>query len=153
CRAKATSDLLVGGNFDGVLTLGDEQYTDGALSKFQQSYDPSWGRLKAITYPAPGNHEYLTPGASGYFDYFGAVAGARDRGYYSFDIGRWHVVALNGNCAIIGGCQAGSTQEQWLRADLAAHPASCVLGYWHQPRFSSGEHGSDATYQALWQAL
>ena len=137
-----------------MLALGDLQYEDGAFSKFGASYDPSWGRVKAITHPAVGNHEYGTSGAAGYFQYFGAAAGDPTTGYYSFDVGAWHLVALNSNCAQVGGCGAGSAQEQWLRADLSAHSAgSCTLAFWHHPRFSSGEHGSDATYTAFWQAL
>lgn len=153
CRQLATSDLLVGGGYSAVLTLGDIQYEDGAYAKFTSSYDPSWGRVESITKPAPGNHEYQSGGAAGYFRYFGSAAGDPAKGYYSYDLGGWHVVALNSNCSAVGGCGAGSTQEQWLRADLAAHPAVCTLAYWHHPRFSSGAHGSDSTYQAFWQAL
>ena len=154
CRQRATSDLLVGAGYEAVLGLGDLQYEDGAFSKFGASYDPSWGRVKAVTHPAPGNHEYLTAGAAGYYQYFGAAAGDPAKGYYSFDLAGWHLIALNSNCSAVGGCGAGSAQEQWLRADLAAHAsATCTLAYWHHPRFSSGEHGSDSTYQALWQAL
>lgn len=154
CRQRATSDLLVGAGYDAVLALGDIQYEDGAFSKFGLSYDPSWGRVKGITHPAPGNHEYGTGGAAGYYQYFGAAAGDPTKGYYSFDLGGWHLVALNSNCAEVGGCGVGTTQEQWLRADLAAHSsATCTLAFWHHPRFSSGEHGSDSTYTAFWQAL
>jgi len=154
CRQRATSDLLVGAGYEAVLVLGDLQYEDGTLSKFGASYDPSWGRVKAITHPAPGNHEYQTGGAAGYYQYFGAAAGDPTKGYYSFDLGGWHLIALNSNCSAVGGCGAGSAQEQWLRADLNANAsASCTLAYWHHPRFSSGAHGSDSTYQAFWQAL
>ena len=151
CRMKATSDLLLGLGLTAVLLLGDNQYEDGAASKYQLSYDPTWGRLKAITRPAPGNHEYVTPGAAGYFSYFGAAAGDPAKGYLSYDLGGWHLIALNSNC--VGGCGAGSPQEQWLAADLAAHPGVCTLAYWHHPRFSSGPHGNDATYDAFWQDL
>ena len=153
CRQLATSDLLVGAGYAAVLLLGDIQYEDGAYSKFLASYDPSWGRVKSITRPAPGNHEYQSGSAADYYRYFGAAAGDPAKGYYSYDLGGWHIVALNSNCSFVGGCGAGSTQEQWLRADLASHPASCTLAYWHHPRFSSGSHGSDATYTAFWQAL
>lgn len=154
CRQRATSDLLVGAGYDAVLALGDIQYEDGAFSKFGLSYDPSWGRVNGITHPAPGNHEYGTGGAAGYYQYFGAAAGDPTKGYYSFDLGGWHLTALNSNCASVGGCGVGTTQEQWLRADLAAHSAAtCTLAFWHHPRFSSGEHGSDSTYAAFWQAL
>lgn len=153
CRQLAASELMSGGGFDKLLALGDLQYEDGALAKFQASYDPSWGRFKNVTAPAPGNHEYGTPGAAGYYDYFGAAAGERTTGYYSFDVGNWHLVALNSNCNAVGGCGAGSAQEQWLRADLAASSKLCTLAYWHHPRFSSGAHGSDGATAALWQTL
>jgi hypothetical protein len=103
--------------------------------------------------PVPGNHEYQTPSATGYFGYFGALAGDPTKGYYAYNLGAWRMYALNSNCSEIGGCGAGSPQEQWLRADLAANPTSCVAAYWHHPLFSSGEHGSSTATQALFQAL
>jgi hypothetical protein len=159
CRQQYTSDLLVGQNLAAVLMLGDTQYEDSVFSDFAASYDVSWGRVKSITYPAIGNHDYHTTGASGYFDYFNGPgnqtgrAGDRDKGYYSFDIGTWHLVSLNSNCSAIGGCDAGSPQEVWLRADLAAHPNRCVLAFWHHPRFSSGGYGNNSAFAPLWQAL
>ena len=153
CRQKAVSDLFVNKNFSAVLTLGDTQYEDGSLTKYQQSFDPSWGRAKNIIRPAVGNHEYLTAGASGYYSYFGAAAGDKTKGYYSYDIGAWHIIALNSNCSQVGGCGAGSPQEQWLKSDLAAHPTMCTLAYWHHPRFSGGEHGSSTSYDAFWKDL
>ena len=159
CRQLATSNLLTGGDLARVLTLGDNQYEDGALWKFQASYDPSWGRVKSITSPALGNHEYGVTGAAGHFDYFNGsgvptgAAGERGKGYYSFDVGSWHLIAINSNCGEVGGCGAGSAQEQWLRADLAAHPATCTLAYWHHPRFSSGPHGNSLAMEPIWQAL
>ncbi|MGH3118370.1 MAG: metallophosphoesterase family protein, partial [Gaiellales bacterium] len=107
--------------------------------------------MKDITYPVPGNREYNTSGASGYYTYFQDKAFAATPGYYSFDIGTWHLIALNSNCSEVGGCGAGSAQEQWLRTDLAAHPNSCTLAYWHHPRFSS--KGNDSGYEPFWQAL
>ncbi len=154
CRQRATSDLVLGIRPAAVLTLGDHQYSDNSLDKFRQSYDPSWGRFKSITHPAIGNHEYETPRAAGYFSYFGAAAGDPTRGYYSYDIGTWHLIALNSECDFVSkGCGAGSPQEVWLKADLAAHPNRCTLAYWHQPRFSSGEHGNNTDYTPFWQAL
>ena len=153
CRQLATSDLLVGADYAAVLALGDIQYEDGTHSKFLASYDPSWGRVKSITKPVPGNHEYRNGSADGYYRYFGAAAGDPAKGYYSFDLAGWHLVALNSNCSAVGGCGAGSPQEEWLRADLAAHRTFCTLAFWHHPRFSSGLHGSDSTYEAFWQAL
>ncbi len=153
CRQRATSDLLVGAGYEAVLVLGDIQYERGTRDAFEASYDPSWGRLKSVTRPVPGNHEYRTAGAAGYFEYFGRAAGDSAKGYYSYEIGDWHVVALNSNCSAAGGCDEGSAQERWLRADLAAHPTRCTLAYWHHPRYSSGWHGSDAAYTAFWQVL
>jgi hypothetical protein len=153
CRQLATSDVLVGAGYAAVLALGDLQYESGTIAAFAASYDLSWGRVKSITRPAPGNHDYGTARAAGYFDYFGAAAGDPGRGYYSYDLGDWHLVALNSNCWAVNGCGRGSPQERWLRADLAAHPARCTLAYWHHPRFSSGVHGSDRRYTAFWQAL
>jgi acid phosphatase type 7 len=159
CRDRETAELLADMDLDAVLTLGDNQYEDGRLEAFRAVYDRSWGRFRNVTWPAVGNHEYLTPGASGYFDYFNGVgrshgrAGERGRGYYSFDVGAWHVIALNSVCAEVGGCDEGSPQERWLRADLAAHPARCTLAYWHHPRFSSGEQSSSTRFTAFWEAL
>jgi hypothetical protein len=154
CRQLATSNLLVSGRYDGVLTLGDNQYESGEHAKFVESYGRSWGRVKAITHPAAGNHDYNTRGAEGYYRYFGSAAGNPARGYYSFDLGAWHLVALNSNCGAVGGCGQRSPQARWLRVDLAAHKgATCTLAYWHHPRFSSGYHGSDPAYAAFWRAL
>jgi hypothetical protein len=154
CAERATSDLMLGmPDLTAVLALGDIQYEDGSLAKFRSSYDPSWGRLRAITRPAVGNHEYLTRGAAGYFDYFGAAAGERGKGYYSYDLGAWHVVALNSNCSQAGGCGPGSPQLEWLQADLTAHPNRCTLAYWHHPVFSSGDHGNIPGAIPLWDAL
>jgi len=136
-----------------VFTAGDNAYPDGTLEQYLNCYGPTWGRHKARTHPAAGNHEYHTPGAAGYFRYFGAAAGDPTKGYYSYDLGAWHIIVINSNCTFIGGCQAGSPQEQWLEADLVAHPAPCTLAYWHHPRFSSGFHGNDTEMQPIWQAL
>jgi calcineurin-like phosphoesterase family protein len=144
----ATADQLLNLRPSGVLTLGDNAYPDGTLSQFESFYAPTWGRLKGITHPAPGNHEYAS-GADGYFDYFGAAAGPRGKGFYSYDLGEWHLISLNSNIERDG----GSEQEQWLRADLASHPTRCTLAYWHHPRFSSGNHGGDRSVQAFWDAL
>jgi hypothetical protein len=152
CRMRATSDLLVADTPAAVLPLGDNQYEDGALTRYQQSYDPSWGRVKAVTRPIPGDGDYGVSGAAGYFDYFGAAAGTRGQGYYSYDVGAWHIIALNTACQKVpGGCGPGSPQEQWLRADLAAHPADCTLAYFHKPRFSSGP--DNTTVDSFWRDL
>ena len=160
CRQRYTSDLLVNAGLSAVLTLGDNQYDAAKLSGFRGSYHPSWGRVKPITRPAAGNHEYNTPGAAGYFDYFNGVgaftgmAGDRNKGYYSFDVGAWHLIALNSSdhCVFVS-CGSGSPQERWLRADLATHPASCTLAYWHHPRFNSGHDGSATFMGSIFKLL
>jgi len=146
---EATASLLDG--IDGaIFTTGDNAYPDGTVGQFTECYDPSWGRHKARTHPSVGNHDYHTADAAGYFGYFGAAAGEPGKGFYSYDLGTWHIIVLNSVIAV----HPGSEQEQWLRADLAAHPVPCTLAYWHYPRFSSGiVHGSDASMQPLWQAL
>ena len=137
-----------------IVTLGDNVYSSGTSSEFSGCYGPTWGRHKARTTPAAGNHEYVTPGASGYFDYFGAAAGDSTQGYYDYRLGAWHVIVLNSNCTAIGGCGAGSPQEQWLRSVLATSQAECTVAVWHHPRFSSGTtHGSNTAVHAFWQAL
>jgi hypothetical protein len=135
-----------------VFAAGDEAYESGSPAEFKNCYDPTWGPFLDRTYPVPGNHEYLTSGASGYFDYFGARAGPAGTGWYAYNLGSWRIYALNANCTIVG-CGVGSEQEQWLRADLATSPHTCVLAYWHQPRFSSGEHGNDSSMAAFWTDL
>jgi hypothetical protein len=136
-----------------VFTTGDNVYPAGTASEFANCYDPTWGRFKDRTYPAPGNHEYETSGAAGYFDYFGARAGQRGKGYYSYDVGAWHVVVLNSNCSAVGGCGTGSPQEQWLRADLAASAQRCTVAMFHHPRFSSSQYGEDRGMVPFWSAL
>ena len=137
-----------------LLTLGDNAYPDGSTDDFASCYVPSWGASKGRTRPVPGNHDYRTRDAAGYFSYFGAAAGDPAKGYYSYDLGLWHMVALNSNCTEAGGCGPGSPQEQWLRADLWAHRGhACTLAYMHHPRFSSGDHGPQGEVDALWRAL
>ncbi|HUR19116.1 MAG TPA: metallophosphoesterase [Acidimicrobiales bacterium] len=148
----ATAALL-DANDGTVVTLGDNAYERGSAEDFRECYGPTWGRHRARTRPAAGNHDYGNGRAGAYYEYFGAAAGDRGKGWYSFDAGSWHVVALNSNCAIVGGCGPGSQQERWLRADLAAHPRSCTLAYWHHARFSSGLHGSNDVTDGLWKAL
>ena len=150
--AEATAKLLdkIPGT---VMAVGDLAYPDGSKENFT-CYDKTWGRAKSRTRPAPGNHEFHSSGATPYFDYFGAAAGDPKTGYYSYELGAWHIIVLNSECKDVGGCQAGSPQEKWLRADLAAHPVACTLAYWHKPLFSSGgAHGNDLTVKPLWQAL
>ena len=160
CMQSATADVVAGiSNLDGLLLLGDEQYQCGYAAEFSAVYAKTWGRFNSIAHPVPGNHEYgdtancPPSNASGYYGYYGASAGDPTKGYYSYDLGAWHLIAINSNCAAIGGCGSGSAEETWLAADLASDTAACTLAYWHHPRFSSGEHGSDAGTAALWQAL
>ncbi len=160
CHQQATSDLLLGIDPEAVLAIGDLQYNSGSLSDFNASYHPSWGRLRDRTNPVVGNHEYGTSGARGYFDYFGDRATPRQPGcrsncggYYSYDVGNWHIVALNSNCSRPNAsCAAGSDQEKWLRADLAASSKECTLAYMHHPLFSSssGEPLTRPLVQALY---
>ena len=150
-----TDDLIASINPVAVYTAGDNAYESGTLSEFNNNYNPTWGQFKAKTYPAPGNHEYNTSGASGYFDYFNGVgnatgrAGERGKGYYSYDVGDWHFIVLNTDITH----SAGSTQEKWLRADLAANTKPCTAAYTHHPRFSSGDHGDDTSVGPFFQAL
>jgi acid phosphatase type 7 len=153
CGMEGTAKVLEAIRPDTVLTLGDHQYPSGSLADFEASYADTWGAYRDITFPVPGNHEYETPGARGYFAYFGKRAGEPDKGYYSYDLGAWHLIALNSECHQIGGCGDSDPQARWLRQDLEAHPRRCVLAYWHRPRFSSGPHGNDLDLDALWRIL
>src|ERR1043166_3616889 len=146
---EATAALLdgIGGT---VFVAGDNAYPDGSAAEYSKCYAASWGRRRRRTRPVPGNHDYQTPGARGYFGYFGAAAGPAGRGYYSYDLGRWHILALNSEIAM----GASSPQVAWLRADLAAHPRRCTLAYWHTPRFSSGsKHGGSPQSGEVWRVL
>jgi hypothetical protein len=150
--AEATAKLLdrISGT---VMAVGDLAYPDGSKENFV-CYDKTWGRAKSRTRPAVGNHEFHSASATPYFDYFGAAAGDPKTGYYSYELGTWHIIVLNSECTDVGGCSAGSPEEKWLRADLAAHPVVCTLAYWHKPLFSSGDkHGNDPEIKPLWQAL
>jgi len=155
CHQMQTSNLFVGNPaITAVLPLGDEQYEDGLLSEFQNSYDLSWGRALGKSHPVPGNHEYASgSNGNGYFAYFGARAGTAGRGWYSFNVGQWHLIALNSNCSAVGGCGSSSPQVTFLKNDLAAHHPACTLAYWHHARFSSGPNGNLAAYDAIWKVL
>jgi hypothetical protein len=132
-----------------VWAAGDNAYDAGTLSEYNTYYGPTWGQFKARTIPAPGNHEYGTSGASGYFDYFGALAGPNRNGWFSKDVGAWHVISLNSEV----NAAAGSPQEQWLRQDLAANTKPCTIAMWHSPLFTSGSHAPDSAVRPLYQAL
>ncbi|HEX6685614.1 MAG TPA: metallophosphoesterase [Candidatus Limnocylindrales bacterium] len=146
---SATANLLDG--IPGtIFTAGDNAYPDGSASNFTTYYEPTWGRHKARTRPSPGNHDYVTAGASAYYNYFGVNAGPSGRGYYSYDLGNWHIVSLNSEVSMA----TGSAQEQWLRQDLAASTKPCTLAYWHRPRFTSGSlHAPSTATGPLVQAL
>jgi hypothetical protein len=167
CQQQATSDLALSLHPDAVLPLGDDQYELGSLSDFQSQYDASWGRLNAIAHPAPGNHEYgyigtdIQPtGGTGYFTYYGDVSHPLQPGcttlctsWYSWNIGAWHMISLDSQCGVVGGCNPGNPQYQWLLADLNANAGTrCVLAYWHIPIYSSSQdHQPDM--QSIYQLL
>jgi len=155
--ARATAKLIeqIPGT---VFAAGDLAYESGSPDEFEFCYGPTWGRFKNRTKPAMGNHEYGNPTAHGYFDYWGAQAGPRGKGYYSFDLGAWHIVVLNTNCYVknLGGCGAGSPQEIWLKEDLAKHANACIIAYGHHALFSSGifkKHAVHPELKQLWQDL
>jgi acid phosphatase type 7 len=150
---EATARLV--GSIDGstVLTLGDEAYPEGTPEEFEECYKPTWGRFEDRTKPVPGNHEYHTREAKGYFGYFGKAASEAGKGYYSYDLGQWHIVALNSNCEEVG-CAASSPQVRWLKADLAKDSKTCTLAYFHYPLFSSGKYRPGIRQvKPLWEAL
>lgn len=137
-----------------IALLGDNAYPDGTASDYERCFAPDWSAMRDRMRPVPGNHEYnASRSAAPYFAFFGSSAGPAGQGWYSYDLGAWHVVALNSNCDAVGGCGEGSVQLQWLREDLAAHPSSCLLAYWHHPRWSSGRHGNAAFMDGIWQLL
>jgi hypothetical protein len=145
---EATAKLL--DRFPGtVLALGDNVYPSGTTEQFVNCYGPTWGRHRIRTSPAPGNHEYDASGAAPYYAYFGAAAGPAGLGYYSFNLGAWHVVSLNSNVA----AQPGSPQYEWARNDLDASNSACTLAYWHHPLFSSGGNGNNAQMREIWRLL
>ncbi len=159
CRQKYTAALLINTGLSAVLPLGDDQYECGGYTAFQKSYALSWGQVLSITHPAVGNHEYLTSGgtgcstnASGYFKYYGAAAGPAGKGYYSYNIGTWHIIVLNTQCSSVDGCASGSPQYTWLKNDLAADTAKCTLAYWHIPLFSSGGR-ANSNSKPFWTLL
>jgi hypothetical protein len=148
---ESTAELL--DDTEGpIATLGDNAYPNGSPEEFQRCFEPAWGRHKARIRPSPGNHDYNTRGAAGYFGYFGDAAGRPGAGWYSYEVGAWHVVSLDSNCTVVG-CGRNSPQGRWLQADLAAHPARCTAAYWHHPRFSSGLHGSSEAMADLFTIL
>ena len=144
---------------DAVFTLGDNVYDNGTSTEFVDCFTPTWGdpakRIMKKLHPAAGNHDYYTPAGNAYYKYFGAAAGAPDKGYYSYEVGEWHVVVLNSEMVTNTGFTVADrkAQEDWLRQDLKDHAKPCTLAYFHNPRFSSGWHGSDVTLRPLWQIM
>ena len=141
-----------------VFAAGDLAYENGTLEEFQVCYDRTWGRFKERTWPTPGNHEYYSGNGQAYFAYWGRRAGTPEKSYYSFDLGPWHVIALNTNCLApgVGGCAAGSQQESWLKRDLAEHAGACLVAFGHHALFSSGiirRHAVHPELAALWRDL
>jgi hypothetical protein len=155
CDVSADEQVAeLAGRLPGTIALlGDTVYPEGSSADYADCFDPAWGDLRDRLRPAPGNHEYETKDAAGYFSYFGSAAGTTGQGWHSYDLGAWHVIALNSECGAIGGCGSGSSELAWLVADLAEHPAVCTLAYWHHPRYSSGQHGDNDMTAALWSAL
>ena len=150
--ADSRTARLLDGIAGRVFAAGDTAYPSGTRAQFRDCFDPTWGRWRLRTSPVPGNHEYHTAGAAGYFGYFGSRAGVGGKGWYAYDLGTWRIYHLNANCSKVG-CDAASEQVRWLQADLAAHPRTCVAAVWHQPLFSSGEHGSRPAVRTLWRTL
>jgi hypothetical protein len=153
--ASATANLIAGEPDAHVFTLGDNSNETGTAAQYADCYGATWGSFLDRTSASAGNHDYYANGAASYFAYFGKAAGPSGTGWYSYDLGGWHIVVLNAECDYVGGCGPGSPQDRWLVADLAAHPATCTLAYWHQPRFSSGAPGqaTDVAYQWFWEDL
>ena len=151
--AAQTADLLV--NQPGsIFTAGDNAYDHGSADDFARCYAPTWGRfLDRTILPAPGNHDWETDGAAGYLGYFGKAAAPNGTTWYSKDVGAWHVVVLDSECDKVGGCGRDSPQGTWLATDLSQSTAHCTLAIWHQPRFSSGEHGNDKDVASFWDQL
>lgn len=156
CQHGATADLLA--EAAAIIPVGDLQYPDGTLETFEEGYDATWGKYADRSYPVPGNHDYHDDGADGYFDYWsmkGRPIGPARSGYYSWDLGSWHLIALNSNCDDVG-CDEGSPQDDFLEQDLASTAKPCILAYWHHPLFNSGEKHGDSTphgAEAFWEDL
>ena len=137
-----------------VALLGDIVYPSGSVAQYAECFDPAWGPVRHRLRPAPGNHDFRTPGGAGYFGYFGGTVGRPGQGWYFYDLGPdWRAVVLNSNCALVGGCGSDSPQGQWLRQTLRDAGDRNVLAYWHQPRFSTGRHGSDPAFGPFWELL
>jgi acid phosphatase type 7 len=145
---------LLRGRRGRIALLGDAVYDSGTREEYRRCFAPAWGPMGRRLRPAPGNHDYKTPGAAGYFAYFGDRAGASGRGWYRYDLGaHWRVIVLNSQCEAVGGCGRDSRQGRWLRRALAGAGDRHVLAYWHVPLFSTGKHGPNAAVRPLWEQL
>ncbi len=154
CRQKAVADVVRSMNPAAFLAVGDIQQHDGTYDEFMASYEPAFGDLKPITYPVPGNHEYNTPGGAGYYQYFGASAQPATASTYSFNVGSWHVIAINSTqCTPARPCGPGSAMSKWIAADVAANPTKCLAAFWHHPVYSAGQHGNNAPMVPVWNQL
>ncbi len=161
CQSDKTYQLVKNLNPDIILGLGDLQYSDGTFDKFKAAFDKNWGKLTDILYPSPGNHEYYTSGAKGYYRYFKdklpqQPSAAIETGYYSFNDGGWHFISLNSNCQDIS-CSENSRQVKWLKNDFSTSQQTCTIAYWHHPHFTSGKYSDDLESKnrsiIFWQKL
>jgi acid phosphatase type 7 len=154
CEYYKVSDAILSINPNLVLALGDLSNNSGVMADYTGPFQNSWGRFKSIISPVPGNHDYGTSGAANYYNYFGTNVTHGPNGYYSFDLGNWHFVAINSNCdKLTGGCANGSPEETWLKGDLAANTKPCTLAFWHHPRYSSGHDGDNLFMADIYQDL
>ncbi|NPV86120.1 MAG: alkaline phosphatase [Anaerolineae bacterium] len=150
---EQTAQLLANFPTAIIFTSGDNSNEDGTLLQYQKCFAPSWGKFLDRLRPSPGNHDLKDGNDMGYYAFFGGAAGESGKGYYSFDLGAWHIIALNSNCDWAGGCGINSPQLAWLQSDLEAHPTACTLAYWHHPRWSSGFAGNDGRLAPIWRTL
>lgn len=154
CRQEAVAEVVRSMNPTAFLALGDIQHHDGTYAEFMSSYDKTFGDLKAITRPIPGNHEYNTPGGAGYYQYFGAAANQQTNGNYSFRVGSWFVLAINSTaCTPTRSCGPGSPMAKWIAAEVAANPAQCLAAMWHHPVWSAGSFGNNTPMVPVWNQL
>jgi acid phosphatase type 7 len=154
CQHAATAQLLERMRPDTVLALGDVQYEQGSLHNFEQAYAPTWGRYKQITHPALGNHDHVSNGSTGYFQYFGKAAGQDPGAHYAFDVGTWHLIALNSECGSVAvSCAEDGEQARWLANDLDSARSTCTLAFWHRPLFTSGREGPTPATSTFWDLL
>jgi predicted phosphodiesterase len=135
-----------------IFTAGDNTNDEGFADEYKNCFDSSWGRYKSRIHPVPGNHDYGVKEGKPYFDYFGSRAGRKSEGYYSYDVGPWHIISLNSNCEYVD-CSADSDQYRWLKRDLKNNTALCTMAIWHHPRVSSAPEGKDKSVKPFWDLL